>query len=419
MAVSYQRGTIVVNRLTNKRILLGVTGGIAAYKSADLVRRLQDDGADVRVVMTESAQEFITPLTLQALSNHPVHLDLLDTETESVMGHIELARWADVVLIAPATADFMARLTGGHGDDLLTTICLAAECGVMVAPAMNQAMWAKQSTQQNTLLLKQRGIALLEPDVGLQACGETGAGRLMDVADIVTAVASLFRSTSLAGRHVVVTAGPTQEAIDPVRFISNHSSGKQGYALALAAIEAGARVTLISGPTNVAAPDRATVVNVRSADEMLEAVMSSVSDADIFIGVAAVADFRPASVETQKIKKSGGSVMTLSLVQNPDILKTVANLESRPFTVGFAAETENLMEYARTKLTAKNLDMIIANNIADTSIGFNSDHNETTVIIRTITEQGTRITEAHQPKMSKENLSRKLIELIAEQLAEA
>ena len=419
MAVSYQRGIIVVNRLTNKRILLGVTGGIAAYKSADLVRRLQDDGADVRVVMTESAQEFITPLTLQALSNHPVHLDLLDTETESVMGHIELARWADVVLIAPATADFMARLTGGHGDDLLTTICLAAECGVMVAPAMNQAMWAKQSTQQNTLLLKQRGIALLEPAVGLQACGETGAGRLMDVADIVTSVASLFKSTSLAGRHVVVTAGPTQEAIDPVRFISNHSSGKQGYALALAAIEAGARVTLISGPTNVAAPDRATVVNVRSADEMLEAVMSSVSDADIFIGVAAVADFRPASVETQKIKKSGGSVMTLSLVQNPDILKTVANLKSRPFTVGFAAETENLMEYARTKLTAKNLDMIIANNVADTSIGFNSDHNETTVIIRTITEQGTRITEAHQPKMSKENLSRKLIELIAEQLAEA
>ena len=419
MAVSYQRGTIVVNRLTNKRILLGVTGGIAAYKSADLVRRLQDDGADVRVVMTASAQEFITPLTLQALSNHPVHLDLLDTETESVMGHIELARWADVVLVAPATADFMARLTGGHGDDLLTTICLAAECCVMVAPAMNQAMWAKQSTQQNTLLLKQRGIALLEPDVGLQACGETGAGRLMDVPDIVTAVASLFKSTSLAGRHVVVTAGPTQEAIDPVRFISNHSSGKQGYALALAAIEAGARVTLISGPTNVAAPDRATVVNVRSADEMLEAVMASISDADIFIGVAAVADYRPVSVETQKIKKSGGSVMTLNLVQNPDILKTVANLKSRPFTVGFAAETENVMEYARTKLTAKNLDMIIANNVADTSIGFNSDHNETTVIIRTITGKGTRITEAHQPKMSKENLSRKLIELIAEQMAEA
>lgn len=404
-----------MNRLTNKRILLGVTGGIAAYKSADLVRRLQDDGADVRVVMTRSAQEFITPLTMQALSNHPVHLDLLDTETESVMGHIELARWADVVLIAPATADFIARLTAGHGDDLLTTICLAAECGVIIAPAMNQAMWAKPSTQQNTQLLKQRGVSLLEPDVGMQACGETGAGRLMDVAEIVTALASRFVTTSLTGRHVVITAGPTREAIDPVRYISNHSSGKQGYALALAAIEAGARVTLISGPTNISAPDRASVVAVQSADEMLEAVMSSISDADIFIGVAAVADYKPVSVENQKIKKSGGNTLTLNLVQNQDILKTVASLENRPFTVGFAAETENVIEYARTKLTAKNLDMIVANNVADTSIGFNSDHSETTVITRTLA--GT--TEGQQPKMSKENLSRKLIGLIAEQITEA
>lgn len=404
-----------MNRLTNKRVLLGVTGGIAAYKSADLVRRLQDDGADVRVVMTRSAQEFITPLTMQALSNHPVHLDLLDTETESVMGHIELARWADVVLVAPATADFIARLTAGHGDDLLTTICLAAECGVIIAPAMNQAMWAKPSTQQNTQVLKQRGVSLFEPDVGLQACGETGAGRLMDVPEIVTALASQFRTASLAGRHVVITAGPTREAIDPVRYISNHSSGKQGYALALAAIEAGARVTLISGPTNINAPDRATVVAVQSADEMLKAVMSSISDADIFIGVAAVADYKPVSVENQKIKKSGGSTLTLDLVQNQDILKTVASLENSPFTVGFAAETENVIEYARTKLTAKNLDMIIANNVADTSIGFNSDQNETTIITRNLS--GT--TEAQQPKMSKENLSRKLIELIAEQIAEA
>ena len=404
-----------MNRLTNKRILLGITGGIAAYKSADLVRRLQDDGADVRVVMTRSAQEFITPLTMQALSNHPVHLDLLDTETESVMGHIELARWADAVLVAPATADFIARLTAGHGDDLLTTICLAAECGVIIAPAMNQAMWAKPSTQQNTELLKQRGISLLEPDVGLQACGETGAGRLMDVPEIVTALASRFRTASLAGRHVVITAGPTREAIDPVRYISNHSSGKQGYALALAAIDAGARVTLISGPTNIIAPDRASVVAVQSADEMLEAVMSSISDADIFIGVAAVADYKPVSVLNQKIKKSGGSALTLNLVQNQDILKTVAELPNRPYTVGFAAETENVIEYARAKLTAKNLDMIVANNVADTSIGFNSDHNETTIITRTIS--GT--TEAKQSKMSKENLSRKLIELIAEQIAEA
>ncbi len=408
-----------MNRLTNKRVLLGVTGGIAAYKSADLVRRLQDDGADVRVVMTRSAQEFITPLTMQALSNHPVHLDLLNTETESVMGHIELARWADVVLIAPATADFIARLTAGHGDDLLTTICLAAECGVIVAPAMNQAMWAKPSTQQNKQLLMQRGVALLEPDVGVQACGETGAGRLMDVQEIVTALASRFKTASLAGRHIVITAGPTREAIDPVRYISNHSSGKQGYALALAGIEAGARVTLISGPTNINPPDRATVIAVQSADEMLAAVMSSISDCDIFIGVAAVADYKPASVERQKIKKSSGNAMELHLIQNQDILKTVANLENRPFTVGFAAETENVIEHARTKLAAKNLDMIIANNVADTSIGFNSDHNETTIITRIISGKSTRITEEHQTKMSKENLSRKIIELIAEQTVEA
>ena len=408
-----------MNRLTNKRVLLGVTGGIAAYKSADLVRRLQDDGADVRVVMTRSAQEFITPLTMQALSNHPVHLDLLNTETETVMGHIELARWADVVLIAPATADFIARLTAGHGDDLLTTICLAAECGVIVAPAMNQAMWAKPSTQQNKQLLMQRGVALLEPDVGVQACGETGAGRLMDVQEIVTALASRFKTASLAGRHIVITAGPTREAIDPVRYISNHSSGKQGYALALAGIEAGARVTLISGPTSINPPDRATVIAVQSADEMLAAVMSSISDCDIFIGVAAVADYKPASFERQKIKKSSGNAMELFLIQNQDILKTVANLENRPFTVGFAAETENVIEHARTKLAAKNLDMIIANNVADTSIGFNSDHNETTIITRIISGKTTRITEEHQTKMSKENLSRKIIELIAEQTVEA
>ena len=408
-----------MNRLTNKRVLLGVTGGIAAYKSADLVRRLQDDGADVRVVMTRSAQEFITPLTMQALSNHPVHLDLLNTETETVMGHIELARWADVVLIAPATADFIARLTAGHGDDLLTTICLAAECAVIVAPAMNQAMWAKPSTQQNKQLLMQRGVALLEPDVGVQACGETGAGRLMDVQEIVTALASRFKTASLAGRHIVITAGPTREAIDPVRYISNHSSGKQGYALALAGIEAGARVTLISGPTNINPPDRATVIAVQSADEMLAAVMSSISDCDIFIGVAAVADYKPASLERQKIKKSSGNAMELHLIQNQDILKTVANLENRPFTVGFAAETENVIEHARTKLAAKNLDMIIANNVADTSIGFNSDHNETTIITRIISGKSTRITEEHQTKMSKENLSRKIIELIAEQTVEA
>ena len=280
---------------------------------------------------------------------------------------------------------------------------------------MNQAMWAKPSTQQNAQALKQMSISLLEPDVGLQACGETGAGRLMDVPDIVTAIAARFDTASLAGRHVVITAGPTREAIDPVRYISNHSSGKQGYALAIAAIEAGARVTLISGPTNLEAPERATVIAIQSADEMLDAVMSSITDADVFIGVAAVADYKPVSIENQKIKKTGEHSLTLELVQNQDILKTVANLENRPYTVGFAAETENVIEYARGKLTAKNLDMIIANNVADTSIGFNSDQNETTVITATAKE----IIEVPQPKMSKENLSRKLIELIKEQLEDA
>lgn len=399
-----------MNRLTNKRILLGVTGGIAAYKSADLTRRLQDEGAEVRVVMTHSAREFITPLTMQALSGHPVHLDLLDTETESVMGHIELARWADVVLIAPATADFLARYAAGHGDDLLSAVCLAAECTMVVAPAMNQAMWAKESTQNNVELLRQMGVDILDPDEGLQACGETGAGRLMDVPDIVSRVAGLFEQGQLAGKHVVITAGPTREAIDPVRYISNHSSGKQGYALAQAALEAGARVTLVSGPTSLTAPERANLVNVESAREMLEAVMQSAPGADIFIGVAAVADYRPDTAADQKLKKQSSEGMTLKLVQNPDILRSVAELrEGRPFSVGFAAETENLVEYASRKLEAKNLDMIIANNVADSSIGFNSDDNETIVI--------TRSGQSALPKSSKEVVSRKIIATIAEHLA--
>ncbi|MBO6557502.1 MAG: bifunctional phosphopantothenoylcysteine decarboxylase/phosphopantothenate--cysteine ligase CoaBC [Pseudomonadales bacterium] len=398
-----------MNRLTNKRILLGVTGGIAAYKSADLTRRLQDEGADVRVVMTHSAQEFITPLTMQALSGHPVHLDLLDTETESVMGHIELARWADIILVAPATADFIARYASGHGDDLLTAVCLAAECTMAVAPAMNQAMWAKAATQANVDALRNMGVHTFDPDEGLQACGETGAGRLMDVPDIVTRVSDLFDQGTLAGRHVVITAGPTREAIDPVRFISNHSSGKQGYALAEAALEAGARVTLVSGPTHIPAPERATLVPVESAQDMLDAVMQCAPGADIFIGVAAVADYRPESSADQKLKKQASEGLALSLVQNPDILKTVAGLtENRPFSVGFAAETENLVDYATKKLETKNLDMIIANNVADTSIGFNSDDNETIIITR----------DGQEPlsKSSKEVVSRKIIATIAERM---
>lgn len=399
-----------MNRLTNKRILLGVTGGIAAYKSAELVRRLQDEGADVRVIMTRAAQAFITPLTMQALSGHPVHLDLLDTETETVMGHIELARWADLLLIAPATADFMARVASGRGDDLLTAVCLAADSPIALAPAMNQAMWGKSSTQTNLAKLRESGFSILDPDEGLQACGETGVGRLMDVHEIVNAVANLFQGGSLLGLHVLITAGPTIEAIDPVRYISNHSSGKQGYALAEAAIDAGAKVTLVSGPTRLDIPERVHFIGVESARDMLDAVLAHIDDADIFIGVAAVADYRPATVQEQKIKKTDDNAMTLKLVQNPDILKTVAERKQRPFTVGFAAETENLIEHATAKLKRKRLDMIIANNVANTTIGFNADDNETLVITPTGTSEIS--------KMRKSGLARKLIAIIADSFPE-
>ncbi|MFP6808400.1 MAG: bifunctional phosphopantothenoylcysteine decarboxylase/phosphopantothenate--cysteine ligase CoaBC [Pseudomonadales bacterium] len=398
--------------LINKRILLGVTGGIAAYKAAELLRRLQDQGAEIRVIMTPAATEFITPLTMQALSNNPVHIDLLNTETESVMGHIELARWADLIIIAPASADFIARLATGHGDDMLTTICLAAECKIVIAPAMNQAMWSKQATQDNCAQLIKRDIVLLDPEEGIQACGETGSGRLMEVNEIVHRISELFSSGLLAGKHVVLTAGPTREAIDPVRYISNHSSGKQGYALAQAALEAGAAVTLISGPTNLESPERARLVSVVSADEMFEAVMAEVENADIVIGVAAVSDYKPAQSQSQKIKKAGAKSqspgLVLELVENRDIIAAVASAKNRPFTVGFAAETQNLLGYARGKLESKNLDMIVANDVSDASIGFNSDDNRTTVLWTG--------GELELPKMSKTNVSIKVIELIASHL---
>jgi phosphopantothenoylcysteine decarboxylase/phosphopantothenate--cysteine ligase len=405
--------TYIDKNLTNKRILLGVTGGIAAYKAAELTRRLQDQGAEVRVVMTQAATEFITPLTMQALSTHPVHTDILDTETESVMGHIELARWADAVLIAPASANFIARLVTGQADDLLTTLCLAAECPIAVAPSMNQAMWANANTQNNMAKLEQTDVHIFGPDSGSQACGEVGEGRLLEVPDIVDAVIKLFPSGILSGKHVVITAGPTREAIDPVRYISNHSSGKQGYALAEAAIEAGAKVTLVSGPTQLAPVPRATMIHVTSADEMHNAVQACLRDCDIFIGVAAVADYRPKNITKQKIKKTagdtvGGSTLTLELVENPDIVAAVARHEPKPFTVGFAAETQNLTEFARRKLNAKNLDLIVANDVSNQQIGFNSDNNATTLLWA----EG----ELNLPMMSKSTLSRKIISLIAERI---
>ena len=396
--------------LRNRRILLGVTGGIAAYKAAELTRRLQDQGAKIRIIMTRSATEFITPLTLQALSTNPVHLDLLNPDTESAMGHIELARWADLILIVPASANFLARLASGHSDDLLTTVCLAAECPVAVAPAMNQAMWAKPATQANQKLLVSRGVHLLGPDHGIQACGDTGAGRLLDIDRLILATSELFDSGELTGKTVMITAGPTREAIDPVRYISNHSSGKQGYALAEAALDAGARVILISGPTQLEPPDRAELVSVVSAQDMHDNVQSRLSETDIFVGVAAVADYRPKLVQNQKIKKDAADKRTLTLefVENPDIIAEVANNVPKPFTVGFAAETENIEGYARKKLIEKKLDLIIANNVANSQIGFNSDLNETTILW----QEG----KINMPTMSKRALSEKIVTIISQHI---
>ena len=397
--------------LMNKRILLGVTGGIAAYKSAELVRLFQEQGSEVRVVMTKAATEFITPLTLQALSQNPVHLDLLDTESESTMSHIALARWADLVLISPATSNFIAQLAGGHARDLLTTLCLAAQCPLAIAPAMNQAMWGNSSTKDNCRILLKRGIHFFGPADGLQACGEEGLGRLMDLESIVKGANSVFETGALSGKHVVITAGPTREAIDPVRFISNHSSGKQGYALAQAALDAGARVTLVSGPTNIEAPIRARLIFVNSADEMYVEVQELLADTDIFIGVAAVADYRPKTVTQQKIKKSevsANGTWLLELIQNRDILQSVSNSSNRPFTVGFAAETDNVIANARNKLIRKNLDMIIANKVGDLTVGFNSDENSTTILWKGGQQE--------LPIMTKAVVSSKIIALIAERV---
>jgi phosphopantothenoylcysteine decarboxylase / phosphopantothenate---cysteine ligase len=398
-----------MSSLANKQILLGVTGGIAAYKSADLVRRLQDAGASVQVVMTPAAQEFITPLTMQALSGHPVHIQLLDPEAEAGMGHIQLARWADLVLIAPATADFMARLAQGVGNDLLTSICLATAAPIAMAPAMNQGMWRNAATQSNLDTLIDRKVHIFGPADGGQACGDVGPGRMLEPLQIIDMASRLFTTGSLAGKKVVITAGPTREAIDPVRYISNHSSGKMGYALAQAAIEAGAQTVLISGPTQLMKPARAQCIDVVTAGEMFSASMQEVQDCDLFIAAAAVADYRPATVAAQKMKKNESESITLTLVKNPDIVASVAALPRRPFTVGFAAESEQLLDYARAKLERKNLDMVIANNISENYIGFNSDDNAVTLIDKNSTMEISQ--------RSKQQLARELIACFAQKLA--
>lgn len=394
-----------MGQLFNRNVLLGVTGGIAAYKSAQLVRDLQQAGATVRVVMTQGAQQFITALTLQALSGNPVHTELLDTEAEAGMGHIELARWADLVLIAPATADCLARLAAGRADDLLTTLCLATTAPVLIAPAMNQGMWHDAATQSNLETLRVRGVHSVGPASGSQACGDVGLGRMEQPQAIADAAAALFDTGLLDGLRVVITAGPTREALDPVRYISNHSSGKMGYAIASACIDAGAHTHVISGPVQLECPQPAQLTHINSAQEMLDASVEACGNADIFIACAAVADYRPQHAVPEKIKKQGES-MTLELVRNPDIVATIAASQNAPFTVGFAAETQNVLQYAAGKLERKGLDMIVANDVSNANGGFNSDNNEATILWR----DGQQAI----PLTSKNQLARALIELIAD-----
>lgn len=392
--------------LANKNILLGVTGGIAAYKSAEIVRHLKKSGASVRVVMTRSAEEFITPLTLQALSGNRVSTELLDAEAEAAMGHIELAKWADGILIAPATANTIARLSSGRGDDLLSTVTLAFDGPISVAPAMNQAMWRDERTQENLKKLIDQDFGICGPGSGEQACGDVGLGRMLEPIDILDMFSLSFNEGTLSGKKILITAGPTQEPIDPVRFITNRSSGKMGYSLVEAALESGANVTLISGPVNIEPPSNCNFVSIKTAEEMYDAVMHHISGMDVYIGTAAVSDYSPAKASDSKIKKDGSSSpMVLELKENQDILKSVSELEQRPYVVGFAAETNDLIKNAEKKLSNKNLDLIIANDVSNKDIGFDSDDNEVTLI----TEKEKHLIE----RQNKRKVSKKIIDFIS------
>ena len=395
--------------LANKNILLGVSGGIAAYKSAEIVRHLRKAGALVRVVMTKSAEEFITPLTLQALSGNRVSTELLDVEAEAAMGHIELAKWADGLLIAPATANTLARISSGRGDDLLSTITLAFEGPVSLAPAMNQAMWRNERTQENLKKLIDQDFVICGPGSGEQACGDVGLGRMLEPLDILDMFSLSFNEGTLSGKKILITAGPTQEPIDPVRFITNRSSGKMGYSLVEAALESGANVTLISGPVNIDPPSNCNFVSIKTAKEMYDAVMHHISGMDVYIGTAAVSDYSPAKASDSKIKKDGSSSpMFLELKENQDILKSVSELEQRPYVVGFAAETNDLIKNAEKKLSNKNLDLIIANDVSNKDIGFDSDDNEVTLI----TEKEKYLIE----RQNKRKVSKKIIDFISRRI---
>lgn len=393
------------NVLLGKKIVLGVSGSIAAYKSADLVRRLSDAGAELRVVMTKGACEFITPLTLQTLSGHPVAIELLDADQESAMGHIKLARWADWILIAPASADTIARLAQGRADDLLAALCLASESPLVIAPAMNNKMWENQATQENLARLQARGVQLLGPASGDQACGEQGAGRLLEPTDIVAGLSKLVVPAKLRGKRVMITAGPTYEPIDPVRFIGNRSSGKMGFAMAAAAAEAGADVVLIAGPVHLTTPSGVTRINVETAQQMYDAVIDGVSACDIFVACAAVADYRLEAAADNKIKKTKHEKLRLDLVPTLDIVSTIASLPEKPFVVGFAAETEQVMDYAQDKLKSKGLDMIAANQVGE-NMGFAVDDNA----LQVFWAQGSQVL----PLNAKAQLARDLMTLIIE-----
>ncbi|WP_133010889.1 bifunctional phosphopantothenoylcysteine decarboxylase/phosphopantothenate--cysteine ligase CoaBC [Marinomonas flavescens] len=377
-----------MSNLAKQNILLGITGGIAAYKSIELIRLLTKAGAEVQVVLTEGAKAFVTEMTLQAVSGHAVRSTLLDPNAEAGMGHIELAKWADLIVLAPASADFMARYAQGMANDLLSTLCLATESPVLLAPAMNQAMWKHPATQHNTALLAKRGVLSIGPADGAQACGDIGPGRMSEPRDIFEAIDAYFNPSfmtqDLANQHWVITAGPTMEAIDPVRFISNHSSGKMGYSLAQAALDRGAKVTLISGPVQVPVPAGVTLISVKSADDMLAACETAMAQqADVFIGAAAVADFKMKQACDQKMKKqSNTDELQLTLIKNPDIIATLAKDKRARIMVGFAAETQNVIEYAKGKLDSKGLDIIIANDVSRSDIGFNQDENQVTVITK-------------------------------------
>ena len=401
--------------LAGKKILLGISGGIAAYKCAELTRRLIERGAQVQVVMTHAAKEFITPLTMQAVSGRPVSDSLLDPAAEASMGHIELAKWADLVLLAPATADLMARMAAGMGNDLLTTLILAADAPVAVSPAMNQQMYRNIATQENIATLARRGMTIWGPAAGEQACGDIGPGRMLEPMQLVNHCEAFFQADSLQtsplqGKSILITAGPTREAIDPVRYITNHSSGKMGYAIAQAAAKLGADVTLISGPVNLATPQQVQRIDVESASDMYQTVMQHAQSHDVFISCAAVADYRPQIVADQKIKKTDDSEqMTLTMVKNPDIVASVAAMtEHRPFTIGFAAETQDVEKYARNKLINKKLDMICANDVSVAGQGFNSNDNALTVYW-----QGG---EQALPLSSKAELARALMLLINDKM---